>query len=644
MGLGGLRFQLNQAHALLAELRAEDERKKKESKAVRARGGTLRLYEFVRRAWHILEPNDPFQDNWHIGAICEHLEAVTALEILSLIINIPPRHGKSLIVSVFWFAWVWTMNPYSRWIYSTYSDDFAKRDGQKSRDVVTSGWYQSEWGDVYSLRGDQNAKEKIQNDKQGFRLGTTIRGKATGEGGSYFVVDDPMKVDDADSVIERQRVIDWWTGTVSTRGNDPKTFRRVVVMQRLHERDLSGYLMAESSGYEQLVIPVEYEPRRFFWMGATHAKPKDPIILTKVQMRSLTARDQRKHEGELLWPARFDEAAVRRLKIDLNYHAAGQLQQRPSDPEGSIFRRSTFKSFHIEIRNGEPCFILVDPETNDVPGKATVIPISQCRIFQCADTAVKIKKRNDYTAVVTAFLCPGGRLLIYDVYQCKLESPHLMKFMRSMRLGPTRWDHTNLSPVRVARWPLNQKIPVGRQYIEDAASGSGLLQTAAVEGTPMKRLSNVGDKVEKAIPLATMYEAGLVYHLAGAAWRSDFEDEIVTFPNAAHDDRTDAAGSCGRVSMEDRALRLGMADLVDVGQDYPEFVEWQRQEEEKKKLEDMERNARENEAERTKEEVLASLGMEDKYKRKKPTEDDDKPEPRTYRIRLDHGELEIPND
>lgn len=567
---------------------------------------------------------------------CEHLEAVTALEIRNLIINIPPRHAKSLLVSVYWFAWVWTLNPYTRWIYSTYADDFAKRDGQKSRDVLTSQWYQRNWGDRFKLRGDQNAKEKIQNDKQGFRLATTLGGKATGEGGSYFVVDDPMKASDAESPVMRQKVIDWWTGTTVTRSTgDPKTFRRVVVMQRLHERDLSGYLAAEVGGYEHLVIPVEYEPRRYWFQGDGKPKPKDAIIPTVVQRRSITARDPRTEEGELLWPDRWPVEEVNRWKRELLFRAAGQMQQRPADPEGSIFRRATFKTFHIEQRPDGAYFVMVDPDVGDEPGKVTAVPVANCRMFQCADTAVKIKKRNDYTAVVTAFIVPGGRLLIYNVIQVKIESPHLMKFMRSLKYGPTRWDAVNLTPVRVGHWP--NKLRPFRQYIEDAASGSGLLQTAIVEGTPMHKVSNAGDKVEKAIPLASMYENGMVYHLAAAEWRSDFEDELVTFPNAAHDDRTDAAGSCGRVATEDRALRMGMVSLVEVAEDYPEFADWQREEERKKKILD-------NELLKLRDDVLDSVGMSEKKKAKPAEDDPDTPISKTYKIKVSGGDLELNDD
>jgi predicted phage terminase large subunit-like protein len=203
-----------------------------------------------------------------------------------------------------------------------------------------------------------------------------------------------------------------------------------------------------------------------------------------------------------------------------------------------------------------------------------------------------------------------------------------------MKYGPTRWDQTNLNPVRVGKWPAK----VFKQWVEDAASGSTVIQTAAVEAAPVGSMSSAGDKVEKAIALATMYESDRVFHLAGASWRNDFEEELVAFPNTAHDDRTDAAGMCGRLATEDRALRLGLATLEEVAEDYPEFAAW-------KAKEDAEEKARNAEHERMRAEAIAAVGMDDPKKKRKPNpEDDDKPEPKSYKINVAGGDLELPAD
>lgn len=125
------------------------------------------LHQFIRRAWHIVEPGQPFVDNWHIEAICAHLEAITRGETLEngrpynrLLINVPPGMMKSLIVNVFWPAWEWgPMNmPHMRFICAAHQQTLAIRDSTKMRRLVTSDWYQRYWGDHVVLTGDQNAK------------------------------------------------------------------------------------------------------------------------------------------------------------------------------------------------------------------------------------------------------------------------------------------------------------------------------------------------------------------------------------------------------------------------------------------------------------------------------------------------------
>lgn len=632
--LAALRRKLELAQRELNDLNEDRERERRAAAGVRATREKMRLHEFVRGAWDVLEPDNPFADNWHINCICEHLEAVTALEIRQLIINIPPRFAKSLLVSVYWFAWVWSLNPYSRWIYSTYSEGFANRDGRKSLQVLQSAWYRSRFGDLFTLSKD--AEGYLLNDKQGFRVATTLGGKATGEGGSYFVVDDPMKASDAESPVKRQNVIDWWTGTTPTRSaGDPKTFRRVVVMQRLHERDLSGYLAAEVGGYEHLVLPMEYEPRRYWLPDSDKPKPRNAITPTVVQRRSITARDPRTVEGELLWPSRFTRELVENWKKELLHRAAGQLAQRPADPEGSVFRRSTFRYFQMEERQGRLFFVLADP-TGENP--ARLVPVDECRMFQVSDTAVKIRKRNDYTAITTAFLAPGGNLLLYEVTQAKIESPHLTRYLKTCAFGPTSWDAASLRPVRRGYWP--NKIRPFKQYVEDAASGSTVIQTAALDGAPVTPLSGAGDKLEKAMALATLYENGKVYHLAGAYWLPDFEDELTTFPNAAHDDRTDSASGAGRVATRDAVLRMGIAALEEVAEEYPEFQEWKKEEAENKAADEL--------GKRLRKEAIDSAGLSEEDVRAASKRADKEAEQRkrgnTFRIEVAGGELELPDD
>lgn len=213
------------------------------------------LREFVRQAFAIIEPSTPFVPGWHIDAIIEHLEGITFGHIRNLLINVPPRHMKSLLVSVLWPAWEWIRFPERRFLYSSYAAQLSIRDSVKCRRLIESPWYQERWGDHYALTGDQNTKGRFENDRSGYRLSTSVGGAATGEGGDRVVCDDPHNVQEAESDSVRKGTTDWWDVVMSTRVNDPRSAAKVVVMQRCHQRDLSGHLL-EQGGWEHLRLPA----------------------------------------------------------------------------------------------------------------------------------------------------------------------------------------------------------------------------------------------------------------------------------------------------------------------------------------------------------------------------------------------------
>src|SRR5580692_6538037 len=168
---------------------------------------TRRLGEFVRQAWHVIEPSTPFVPGWHIDAIVEHLEAVTRGEIRNLLINVPPRHMKSLLVSVFWPAWEWIEHPERRWLYSSYAASLSIRDSVNCRRLIESPWYHARWGHVFRLTSDQNTKGRFDNNRSGYRLSTSVGGTVTGEGGDRIVCDDPHKVDEVHSDTVRKAAL-----------------------------------------------------------------------------------------------------------------------------------------------------------------------------------------------------------------------------------------------------------------------------------------------------------------------------------------------------------------------------------------------------------------------------------------------------
>ena len=290
---------------------------------------------FVMQAWHVVEPSTLFVNNWHIGALCEHLEAILYGQISRLIINIPPRHMKSLLCSVFFPAWVWTRFPHIRFLYTSYAEALSIRDSVKTRRIIMSNWYQARWGDMFTLMEDQNQKTKFENDKTGHRMATSIGGSNTGEGGNIIFGDDPNNVKEAESKVKRDSTNLTWDEVISSRldkgiiniqGDDITVAAKVVIQQRTHEEDVTGYLLAKDIGYEHLCIPCEHDPKI-------------------ISYTSLDFEDPRKEEGEPLWPGRFDISDVLERKRELGAYAfAGQFQQSPHPRGGGMFE---VEKFHI---------------------------------------------------------------------------------------------------------------------------------------------------------------------------------------------------------------------------------------------------------------------------------------------------------
>lgn len=296
------------------------------------------LYLFLRGAWRYLD-SSPWKDGWPVEAVAEHLQAVVDGEIKRLIINIPPRMGKSSITSVALPAWTWaqrdsgpTCGPGVQFLHASYANQLSLRDSVKCRRLIESSWYQERWGERFSLNSDQNTKSRFSNDKGGERLITSIGAAVTGEGGSIIVVDDPNAANEAFSEATIQTTIDWWDGTMSTRLNDPKTGAYIVIQQRLAENDLTGHILSKDVGeWTHLCLPMRYEPERAF-------------------VTSIGWKDPRSEAGELLWPDRFGDTETELLEKQLGpYATAGQLQQRPEPAGGGVIKRDWWQLWPEQV-------------------------------------------------------------------------------------------------------------------------------------------------------------------------------------------------------------------------------------------------------------------------------------------------------
>ena len=317
------------------------------------------LYTFLKHSWKFIDASS-FTEGWPIEAIAEHLQAVVDGDIRRLIINIPPRMGKSSITSVAFPAWTWTQpgithtsGPGVQFLHASYAQQLALRDSVKCRRLIESPWYQSLWGDRFQLTSDQNTKTRFDNDKNGSRLSTSVGSALTGEGGAIIVVDDPNAAQEAFSEATIASTIDWWDSALSTRLNNPKEGAFVVIQQRLSEEDLTGHILSKDIGeWTHLCLPMKYEWRRH---SVTSIGWEDPRGLDD-EGESLVALDDEgnripafpeaeiileKREDLLLWPERFGEQEVTILEKQLGpWSAAGQLQQRPEPKGGGIIKRN----------------------------------------------------------------------------------------------------------------------------------------------------------------------------------------------------------------------------------------------------------------------------------------------------------------
>jgi predicted phage terminase large subunit-like protein len=437
---------------------------------------TRHLKQFIRQAWHVVEPATPFVEGWHFDALCVHLEAISSGQIRNLLITIPPRHMKSLAVSVFWPCWEWIRWPQRRWLYSSYAESVSIRDSLRCRRLIQSPWYQDLFGHCFVLTGDQNEKHRFENDRSGCRIASSVGGSNTGEGGDRIICDDPHNVHEAESDVIRKGACDWWDKVMATRLNDPKTGAKVIIMQRVHEADLAGHVLAQG-GYEHLCLPAEYEgTQRTSGIGWT---------------------DPRREVGELLWPQQFGAAQIAELKLRLgSYASAAQLQQRPSPADGGILKRNWWRYY---------------PEP---------LPLDAFdEIIQSWDLACKGGATSSFV-VGQVWGRSGATIVLLDQVRGQWDFPETLKKFGELT---ARWPQTTAKLVEdKANGPaliatLQQQIPGIVPVRPDgskearAHAVSALIESGNV-CLPDKRL---------------------------APWIDDFVEECAAFPKGAYDDQVD---------------------------------------------------------------------------------------------------------
>lgn len=499
--------------------------------ALQAANAEESLRDFIPMVWHVIEPlSRPFVDGWSVGAICEHLEAVTNGEIKRLLINVPPGCMKSLTTDVLWPAWEWGPKnlPHHRYVAASYSEALTVRDNRRTRNIILSDIYQSCWKDRFRLVEDQNAKIRFDTDATGFKIATSVGGLGTGERGDRFLIDDPHNIKDGESEAKRESALQWFTEVVPTRLNDPESSAIIVIMQRVHTRDISGLILAKELGYEWLCLPMEYEkkhrcftsvkrpdtePEKVTWMQReaeavpkwyTESELSEERTLPEgyePDFKTLYPQDRRSEEADLLWPERFSRDHIENdLKPPLrawggSYAEAGQLQQRPSPRGGGDFKKEDFQ-FLTELPKGG----------------------AWVRGYDLAAS----KDRGAYTTAVKMAII-DRRVIIGDVQR--------------FRLGPGAVEDRIKAIAEVDGPGVVIDFPQdpGQAGKSQKAHFVGMLQGYKVRSNP-----ETGSKPDRARPLAAQCELHNLY-LLRASWNDSFISEACLFPNGPFSDQIDGA-------------------------------------------------------------------------------------------------------
>jgi len=437
----------------------------------------ISLADFVRLSWHVLEPGQKYIHGWHVDAICEHLEAITEGELSRLLINIPPGTMKSTLVSVFWPAWEWGPKdmPHMRFIGASHEQGLAVRDTRKMRRLITSEWFQQRW--PLRLTGDQNEKMFYENAATGFRQACAVK-SMTGRRGDRVAWDDPHSVEAALSDAERETALRVFQETLPTRLNNPDSSAIVIVMQRLHEADVSGFILEGDYGYEHLCLPMEFEADR---RCAT----------------SIGFEDPRKEEGQLLFPDRFPREVVERdKKVMGSLAVAGQFQQRPAPRSGAFFDWSK-----IEIVDAAPKL------------RAVV------RYWDKAGT----EGAGAFTAGVKMGVGEDG--LFYVLHS---ERGQWAAAQRERTIKQT----AQLDGVGVKVWIEQEPGSGGKESAESTIRN--------LAGFTIQAERPTGDKATRAEPFAVQVEAGNV-RLVRGDWNEAYMNEMKTFPVGKYKDQMDAS-------------------------------------------------------------------------------------------------------
>jgi predicted phage terminase large subunit-like protein len=434
------------------------------------------LMAFTEKAFYELNSETKLKPAPHIEAIASKLEECRQGKIKRLIINLPPRHLKSHTATIAFVAWYLGHNPAGQVICASYGQDLSDKLARDCRTVMSSSWYRGLFPTRISGR---TSVSDFTTTQHGGRMSTSVGGVLTGRGADLILIDDPLKPGDAMSETQRNAVNEWYENTLLSRLNDKETGCIIIIMQRLHQDDLVGYV-TEKEKWEVLSFPAIAEVDETFEI-------ESPLGRRKFVRK----------EGDVLHPERESLETLQRIKSNIGeYNFVSQYQQNPAPKGGAMVKHDWLKFYET---GSEPRF---------------------WRIVQSWDTANKSGELNDYS-VCTVWGTHNRHYYLLHVFRKRMNYPEL----------------------RRAAIDLAEQYQACQVVIEEKASGIQLIQELEnhVHGTVTPYKPPPGsDKIMRLHMQTDLFENGRVLLPKEAPWLADYVAEITGFPGTRFDDQVDS--------------------------------------------------------------------------------------------------------
>lgn len=453
-----------------------------------------------------------FRVNWHHQLIAERVQDVIDGRIRNLVINVPPGSSKTELVAINLMARGLALNPRARFLHISYSDDLALLNSQTARELVQSDEFQELW--PLAIADDAKSKKRwnvlVNGKKAGGVYAVSLGGQITGFRAGHMapgwqgaiIIDDPLKVADANSKPRRAKANRDLIATVKSRRANPDT-PIIVIMQRLAVEDVTGFIRAGNLGgeWEHLVIPALIDDEYVAGLPE-HIQP-------------LVERGERDEKGRFsYWPYKEPLAELLQLEAGAGtdsdgarvsrYVFSSQYQQAPKPLGGDLIQGAWFR------RYGVPPKLLYR------------------KIY--VDTAQKTAERNDCSVFQCWGMGEDGRIYLLDQIRGKWPAPELKRRAKDF------WAKHKAETGKLTG-------ALRRMEVEDKASGTGLIQDIAEEGNiPIVGIPRGRDKLTRVMDIQSYLEAGLVCIPEDAPWVSDFIAECEAFTaddTHAHDDQID---------------------------------------------------------------------------------------------------------